>query len=398
MLKIKNNPMSDSSITSTQYHAYNPYTTSFRNTDEIRIAIQQQDLYVLPHDSFIYIEGENLQRSDVIEDTIDPTWNTNHAFFLFEDIRYELNGIEIDKCKNVGITTAMKGLVSIPSKTSESVKTSSFGKNDEVTTQFSYCIPLKMLFGFAEDYKKIIMNMKHELILVRSRNDANCFLGANNNFSINLTKVQWRMPHIQVDDYTKLQLLKHINDNESIKMSFRSWELYEYPTMPQNQRNIWCIKTSNNLHKPRYVVFGMQTNRNAVISKDSMAFDHCNLTEVKLYLNSECYPYENTSVNFEQGKTSLLYHAYSKFQESYYHDRTDQSDPLVTIERFNTTYPLCVFDCSRQNEAIKNSLVDIRLDIETSVNIPANTRAFCLIIHDNLVSYNPYTSIVTKNI
>lgn len=394
MLKIKNKPSSDSSITRLQYHAYNPYTTAYGNNDEVRIAIQQQDLYLFVHDSFLYIEGTVTAIAD--PPAPNPVWNANHAFFLFDDIRYELNGIEIDRCKTPGITAAMKGLVSIPKKNIESVKMSSFGVVGAVPGHFSYCIPLKMIFGFAEDYKKIIMNMKHELILVRSRNDNNCFFGANNNYSIQLAKVQWRMPHVQVDDYTKLQLLKHIDD--TIPMTFRTWDLYECPAMPQNQRNIWAIKTSNNLHKPRYIIFGLQTNRNAIISQDSIAFDHCNLTQVKLYLNADCYPYENTSVNFAQGKTSLLYHMYSKFRESYYHEQSDASDSVLSMTDFTTTYPLFVFDCSRQNESVKSSLVDVRLDIETSVNIPANTRAFCLIIHDNIISYNPYTNIVTKNI
>ncbi|CAB0045347.1 unnamed protein product [Trichogramma brassicae] len=38
---------------------------------------------------------------------------------------------------------------------------------------FDVHLPLNMIFGFAEDYKKIIVNAKHELILVRSRTDLN---------------------------------------------------------------------------------------------------------------------------------------------------------------------------------------------------------------------------------
>lgn len=381
-----------------QYHAYNPYTTTFNNNDEVRISIQQQDLYLLPHESFIYIEGTVARIADVANTVASPLWSGNQAFFMFDDIRYEINGIEIDRCKNVGITCTMKGLISFQRKHAEFLKLSSFGAHQTANDNFSYCIPLRYILGFAEDYKKIIMNMKHELVLVRSRNDLNCFIGANNALQITVNKIQWRMPHVKVDDYTKLKLLKHIDNGQSIDMSFRNWDLYEYPTLPQTQKNIWTIKTSNNLQKPRYVIFGMQTNRNGVIANDASVFDHCELRQVKLYLNSECYPYEDTTVDFTRNMTSLLYHAYSKFQESYYHDHPDSSDPYLTVDTFNTACCLVVFDCSRQNESIKNSLIDIRLEIETRANIPANTRAYCLIIHDNVISYNPFTSIVSKNI
>ena len=36
---------------------------------------------------------------------------------------------------------------------------------------FEVVIPLSMILGFAEDYRKIVRNSKNELILVGSRND-----------------------------------------------------------------------------------------------------------------------------------------------------------------------------------------------------------------------------------
>ena len=49
-------------------------------------------------------------------------------------------------------------------------------KNDErilVDSNGKFCvsITLKMLLGFFEDYKKIILNMKQELVLIRASND-----------------------------------------------------------------------------------------------------------------------------------------------------------------------------------------------------------------------------------
>ena len=41
---------------------------------------------------------------------------------------------------------------------------------------FDVSIPLSMILGFAEDYRKIVVNAKHELILMRSRNDLNAVL------------------------------------------------------------------------------------------------------------------------------------------------------------------------------------------------------------------------------
>jgi len=58
ILNIENKPIFDDRIIKIETHTYNPFAnTTFGYSDEIRIPIQQQDLYTLPHESFLYIEG-----------------------------------------------------------------------------------------------------------------------------------------------------------------------------------------------------------------------------------------------------------------------------------------------------------------------------------------------------
>ena len=57
-----------------------------------------------------------------------------------------------------------------------------------------------MILGFAEDYWKIIVNAKHELILIRSRTDFNAIMqNVKENpeeFKILLNKVEWKVPYL----------------------------------------------------------------------------------------------------------------------------------------------------------------------------------------------------------
>lgn len=57
ILNINERPFSDENIVKRDYHSYVPYIQSFKNNDEIRISIQNQDLYILPSESYLYIEG-----------------------------------------------------------------------------------------------------------------------------------------------------------------------------------------------------------------------------------------------------------------------------------------------------------------------------------------------------
>lgn len=321
--------------------------------------------------------------------------------FFFDEIRYELNGFEIDRCKNPGITSTMKGLVSFTNNDMVLMENGGWNlklSNDKKAANprsFNYCLPLRNIFGFAEDYRHIIMNAKHELIFIRSRSDTNTFVGDNDISRIQIKKIQWRIPHVSVSDREKLKLLKIIERKQAIQLHYRSWELHEYPALPISNRHVWTVKTSQKVNTPRFIIMGFQTKRNNVINADKSNFDHCEITDVKVYLNSECFPYECIDSDFDNDKYAILYDMFTRFKEKYYFDRFDFS-PLLDYKDFKNLAPLLVIDCSRQPELIKKGFVDVRIEFQTKQNVANNTSAYCLILHDNAVEYNPCTNIMNK--
>mgnify|MGYP000498195500 FL=1 len=72
------------------------------------------------------------------------------------------------------------------------------------------------------------------------------------------------------------------------------------------------------------------------------------------------------------------------------------SCPLLQRKEFIKSCPLFVIDCSKQNDDIKVGALNVRIEFVASANIPANTKAFCLIIHDRKVTYKPLTGIVSN--
>ncbi|CAK1600112.1 unnamed protein product [Parnassius mnemosyne] len=119
---------------------------------------------------------------------------------------------------------------------------------------FSATVPLNKILGFAEDYAKIVINCKHELILNRSNSNINSIIGTEDvaHFQIDIKRIQWRVPHVKVSDRERLKLLKHLERDKLIQMAFRNWDLYEYPLLPTSTKHSWSIKTASQLEKPRY--------------------------------------------------------------------------------------------------------------------------------------------------
>ena len=404
ILTIQKPIIFDESIANYETHTHQPFASStFNNNDEIRIAVQHQDLCLLPSRSSLHVYGR-LTRVDGVTPT-DATQLVNNAIcHLFEEIRYELNAIEIDRCKNVGLTTLMKNYISqSPSQKSLLENAGWIDNNDRITDEnghFDISIPLSMLLGFAEDYRRIIVNAKHELILTRTNTDTNAVIqtppaagAAAEQFKVSLLKIEWMIPYIKLADQRKIHLLNLIAKDTPIPISFRTWELYEYPLLPVTSKHIWTVKTSTQLEKPRYIVVGFQTARKNSTVKNASHFDHCNIRDIKLFLNSQSYPYGNLNLDINHNQYALLYDMYANFQASYY---GKECEPMLSKSNFLRYAPLIVIDCSKQNESLKSGPVDIRLELESVANFPAGTSAYCLILHDRIVEYNCISGNVKK--
>lgn len=404
ILDIKHGPVFDETLWEKEFHTHNPYASSkLGNNDEIRIPIQHQDAYTLPCESYIYFEGRVTKKDGSISSNVPFT--NNPMAFLFEEIRYEISGIVVDSTKKVGVSSTLKGLVSLCPNETNSLKTagwilpSSTKIKPSSSGYFDFCVPLRLLLGFAEDYKRIIINVKQELVLLRSSSDLDVIEADNGTtpatleWKLVLDKVVWRVPHVRLADERRVRLLHMLDSDRDIVIPFRNWEMHEWPILPTNQRQTWAVKTSSNLEKPRYVIFALQTGKRPNITANAGSFDHCNLTNIKLFLNSQFFPYDNLNVMFSKDRYGILYDMYAKFQSSYY---GRMNSPLLSPEMFKSLAPIVVIDCSKQNESVKTSTVDIRIEFELEENIPEQTTAYCLVLHDTIVTYTPLTGVVRR--
>lgn len=246
------------------------------------------------------------------------------------------------------------------------------------------------------------MNCKHELILNRSRQSLDCIKGGSSEpgaakISLEIKKIQWKMPHITLSDRVKLGMLNYLSKSRKIAIQHRSIDLVEYPQLMETSSLMWAVKTVPHMNRPRFVVVGFQTDRKNVTVPDAASFDRCNITSLRLHLNSQIYPYNMSELNIESGTFSELYEMYARIQSSYYNGAEVQNLFALGYGGFQRS-PLFAFDTSRADESLIGSSVDIKVDIKTRENIPPNTAAYCLIIYDNEFTYSPFDGLVVRNV
>lgn len=390
----------DDSISRFEYHNVLPYSsTSLNNNDEIRIPLHQQDVLTLPSESRIFLQGTLEKAATATYGANDGLCN-NAMAHLFSEIRYELNGIVIDRVRNPGITSLLKGIPSFNNQEIIRLSNSSFRIEDKTAKEFTYCLPLKLLLGFAEDYKKVLLNVKQELVLIRSRTNNNSLIDGTGTLKMELSlkTIQWQVPFVNVNDTYRLQMITLLQKNIPIHISFRGWETYEYPSIPSTTSSInWPIRMTSNQEKPRFVIIGFQAARSEVLKADSSVFDHCDVRNIRLFIGCESYPYTPLDAKFTQKQIATLYENFVSFRKQYYalNDFEIGQTSLTTAE-FLSKYPIWVIDCSRQSEVVKGGAVDVRVEIDALKNFPENTSAYCVVINDRLIEYVPFSGIVRQ--
>ncbi|KYN36163.1 hypothetical protein ALC56_09483 [Trachymyrmex septentrionalis] len=109
------------------------------------------------------------------------------------------------------------------------------------------------------------------------------------------------------------------------------------------------------------------------------AFEACNLSNGKLYLNSDFHLYDDFNLDFDKKRYAILFDMYARFRKAYY--EIDCFETLFNVLSFVEKGPFAIINySSRQN--IKSATVDVRIKFNCKKNMPANTTVYCLIIHE----------------
>ncbi|RLU21197.1 hypothetical protein DMN91_005570 [Ooceraea biroi] len=172
------------------------------------------------------------------------------------------------------------------------------------------------------------------------------------------------MPHVYLNEINKLQLLRTLESGRFLGMAFHSWDLYEFPLLQSTTAHSWAVKAATQLEKPRYVIFALQTGRRNAATKDASLFDACDLSNVKLFLNSTFYPYDDMHLDFAKNRYAILYDMYVRFRRAYYALDRDDDGAVLTMNKFLHCGPLVVLDCARQTETVKSATVDVRIEFD----------------------------------
>ena len=194
------------------------------------------------------------------------------------------------------------------------------------------------------------------------------------------------MPHVLPADMKKMQLFKTIESKSALAVGYRMRQC-DSISVNQSTNSTWRLSVKSSPEKPRYIIVSFQTDREGDQDKNASLFDHCNLTNMYIMLNSTRYPAVDYNVNFTKNQFSRLYGDASLFREKYFRMDSLVSNPGIHPGDYKMLYPIFVFDVSKQSERLKNSVTDIQIKAQFAQNVPESTTAYALVISDRMLKF-----------
>ena len=393
ILRITDPILKDDSIDRYEEIVYEPVTGANLNEpgQDIRLIIETQDIFTHPSESYLIIEGRLLRDNGNSYGNNDPVSITNNGMmYLFKRIRYDLSGQEIESLINPGQATTMLGLLKYPDDFSKSkglnqlwykdttlnaeevnigweVRRKQIIKNSDPKGTFSFKIPLKHIFGFCEDYDKVVYGLKHTLTITRNNNDDSIFRAVNDAAGnavpagkIELEHIYWFMPHVTPADKYKMELYKIIERKEKIPVGYRMIQC-DSATIPRAIDFSWRLSVKSSPEIPRFIIVGFQTNKSGNQTTNPALFDNVRVNNIYVMLNSVRYPTADYNISFLSQRYSRVYGDATEFRAKFYNMDELISNPNITPADYKTMYPLFLFDVSKQSEKLKYSTTDIQI-------------------------------------
>lgn len=398
ILNVTSKPKFDDLISNIEYHHYFPYGNSFNYNESISICVNHSDLFLLPSESSLLLEIKVTKADGTAATAGDYNLTNNAPCFLFDEIRFDLCGKTVDQTRNLGITSTMFNYLTANPSEKNVMENAGFSQDTDNlggSDYHSFSIPLNRLMGVFHDHRKIIVNSRMDLVLTRARSDVNAIIQLKEvDYIIEISRLVWRIPHVYLNDLSRLSFLKLIDSGNYIPIPFRSWEYIENPTLPQANHLIWTAKVNSGIEKPRLIILALQTARKNKKKANPSIFDHCDLLNGKVSLNSLVFPYEDLHIDFTSNRFNILFDMFLNFQKCFY-DKTTSST-IISKNDFKTKSPLIVFDCSNQPETVKSGAIDLKIDLMFKENLKAETSLNCLIIYDRVFEYSPIKNDIRR--
>lgn len=200
-------------------------------------------------------------------------------------------------------------------------------------------IPLKQLFGFFNDFDKLLSNI--DVRFTFKRNESNDMLYtnvANPTYKVVISDMTLWLPHARLTPNLEAQYLQDIS--KDVEIHWCSARLVKGNSVDKNQTGSIIINTTSDELRNVFVV-PQYIDRENNQSENNMIFDHLDMMRCYLRINNEKYPIEDYIADFSISNYARYY---SDFLSAGNKNIGSENGCLVSYEKYGKLYPIIHFN------------------------------------------------------
>jgi hypothetical protein len=228
--------------------------------------------------------------------------------------------------------------------------------NDATYRELQAFIPLHSIFGFCQDYNRVIRNMPLEIIMTRNTNYKNYVFGADHtNVAFELTSISLQIEQLIPSDTALIAINDFLSKTDTIDVHFRAKGCKYNPNNTGTEISISGFKYSS----PRYFILACKDPAKKNNCQQNFGkLENGNISNIKVTLDHSEYPNEQQKAKFNQNQFSKFYNPLVNVCRELY-----RNECSISPNDFKNIYSIFAIDTSNQAEKGKNEKTDVSIDI-----------------------------------
>ena len=113
------------------------------------------------------------------------------------------------------------------------------------------------------------------------------------------------MLHVIAADAEKFSIYKTIESKVKRRVAYRTRQC-DMLSVPQSTNFTWRLSAKTAPEEPRFIIVSFQTDKDGNQTKNPSTFDHVNLKNAYVMLNSDRYPAVDYNLSFSNQKFSRM--------------------------------------------------------------------------------------------
>ena len=114
------------------------------------------------------------------------------------------------------------------------------------------------------------------------------------------------MPHVIPADAERFSIYKTIESKVKLPVAYRTRQCDKL-SVPESASFTWRLSVKTGPEKPRFIIVGFETSKDGDQTKNLSTFDHVNLKNAYVTLNSDRYPAVDDTLSFANQTFSRVY-------------------------------------------------------------------------------------------